>query len=82
MREFRDKASDPNRPTPPVKGGEDRPLPPGEPTFIEQISAAAGGKVGGYNNFWLDPGERVMRDRRRAAQLDRRSIRRTAACRR
>ena len=42
-------------------GGEDRPLPPGEPTFIEQISAAAGGKVGGYNNFWLDPGERVMR---------------------
>jgi hypothetical protein len=36
------------------------PLPPGEPTFIEQISAAAGGKVGGYNNFWLDPGDHVM----------------------
>jgi hypothetical protein len=59
VREYRDKASDPNRPTPPV-GGEDRPLPPGEPTFIEQISAAAGGKVGGYNNFWLDPGDHVM----------------------
>jgi hypothetical protein len=59
VREFRDKASDPNRPTPPV-GGEDRPLPPGEPTFLEQVSAAAGGKVGGYNNFWLDPGDHVM----------------------
>ncbi|HXG89922.1 MAG TPA: hypothetical protein VNJ02_16465 [Vicinamibacterales bacterium] len=57
---FRDAPSDPNRP-PPVKGGEDRPLPPGEPTFIERISASAGGKVGGYNNFWLDPGERVLR---------------------
>jgi hypothetical protein len=58
--EFRDAPSDPNRP-PPAKGGEDRPLPPGEPTFIERISAAAGGRVGGYNNFWLDPGERVLR---------------------
>jgi hypothetical protein len=60
VKEYRDKASDPNRPVPP-KGGEDRPLLPGEPTFIEQISAAAGGKVGGYNGFWLDPGERVLR---------------------
>jgi hypothetical protein len=58
--EFRDAPSDPNRP-PPSKGGDDRPLPPGEPTFIEQISAAAGGKVGGYNNFWLDAGDRVLR---------------------
>jgi hypothetical protein len=58
--EFRDQPSDPNRPAP-AKGGEDRPLPPGDPTFIERISAAAGGKVGGYNNFWLDPGERVLR---------------------
>ncbi|MGQ0734395.1 MAG: hypothetical protein ACT4QD_12145, partial [Acidobacteriota bacterium] len=56
--EFRNKASDPNRP-PPSKGGEERPLPPGQPTFIEQISAVAGGRVGGYNNFWLDPGDRV-----------------------
>ncbi len=59
VKEYRDQASDPNRGTPP-KGGEDRPLPPGEPTFIERISATAGGKVGGYNGFWLDPGERVI----------------------
>ena len=58
--EFRDMPSDPNRPAPAV-GGEQRELPPGEPTFIERISQAAGGAVGGYNNFWLDPGERVLR---------------------
>jgi hypothetical protein len=58
--EFRDAPSDPNRP-PPSKGGDERPLPPGDPTFIERISAAAGGAVGGYNGFWLDPGERVLR---------------------
>jgi hypothetical protein len=58
--EFRDAPSDPNRP-PPSKGGDNRPLPPGDPTFIERISAAAGGAVGGYNGFWLDPGERVLR---------------------
>jgi hypothetical protein len=58
VRADRDKASDPNRPAPP-KGGEDRPALPGEQTFIERLSAAAGGKVGGYNGFWLDPGDRV-----------------------
>jgi hypothetical protein len=58
--EFRDMPSDPDRPAP-AKGGEQRELPPGEPTFIERISQAAGGAVGGYNNFWLDPGERVLR---------------------
>ncbi len=58
--EFRDAPSDPNRP-PPAKGGEQRELPPGEPTFIERISQQAGGAVGGYNNFWLDPGESVLR---------------------
>jgi hypothetical protein len=58
--EFRDAPSDPDRP-PPIKGGDERPLPPGDPTFIERISAAAGGAVGGYNGFWLDPGERVLR---------------------
>ena len=58
--EFRDMPSDPDRP-PPSKGGDERPLPPGEPTFIERISASAGGAVGGYNGFWLDPGERVLR---------------------
>jgi hypothetical protein len=58
--EFRDMPSDPDRP-PPAKGGDQRKLPEGEPTFIERISQAAGGAVGGYNNFWLDPGERVLR---------------------
>jgi len=57
--EYRDQASDPNRPTPP-KGGEDRLLAPGTPSFIEQVSAQAGGKVGGYNGFWLDPGDKVI----------------------
>ena len=58
--EFRDKASDPNRPTP-VKGGDQRVLTaPGEPSFIERIAEAAGGKVGGYNGFWLDPGDKVI----------------------
>ncbi|MGE0463886.1 MAG: hypothetical protein AB7Q16_21175 [Vicinamibacterales bacterium] len=59
VNEFRERPSDPNRPAPAV-GGEERELPPGEPTFIERISAAAGGRVGGYNSFWLDPGERVL----------------------
>ena len=36
--------SDPNRPAPP-KGGDG--------------STGAAGNVGGYNNFWLDPGDRV-----------------------
>jgi hypothetical protein len=58
--EFRDQASDPNRPVPP-KGGEDRLLAPGTPSFIEQVSAQAGGKVGGYNGFWLDPGDKVIK---------------------
>jgi hypothetical protein len=58
--EFRDKASDPNRP-PPVKGGDNRALTaPGEPSLLERIAEAAGGAVGGYNGFWLDPGDRVI----------------------
>ena len=58
--EFRDKDSDPNRPTP-TKGGDARVLTaPGEPSFIERISEAAGGKVGGYNGFWLAPGDKVI----------------------
>ncbi len=61
VEEFRDKASDPNRP-PPSKGGEARSLAaPGTPSFIEQIAEIAGGKVGGYNGFWLDPGLKVIR---------------------
>jgi hypothetical protein len=61
VEEFRDKASDPNRP-PPVKGGGEPALAaPGEPSFIERIAEAAGGKVGGYNGFWLDAGNEVIR---------------------
>src|SRR4030095_7963669 len=39
-----DQPSNPDRPAPP-KGGDG--------------STGAAGNVGGYNNFWLDPGERV-----------------------
>jgi hypothetical protein len=61
VEEYRDKASDPNRPAPP-KGGEAGKLAaPGEKSFIEQISEAAGGAVGGYNGFWLQPGLKVIR---------------------
>ena len=42
--ESRNQPSDPNRTAPP-KGGDG--------------STGAAGNVGGYNNFWLDPGERV-----------------------
>ncbi|MGH9176212.1 MAG: hypothetical protein ACRD1H_17730, partial [Vicinamibacterales bacterium] len=38
------EASDPDRPAPP-KGGDG--------------SVGAAGNVGGYNNFWIDPGDRV-----------------------
>jgi hypothetical protein len=61
VEEFRDKASDPNRPTPAKGGGERSLAAPGQTSFIEQISEAAGGRVGGYNGFWLDPGNNVVR---------------------
>jgi hypothetical protein len=58
--EFRDQASDPDRPAPP-KGGDNQVLTaPGEPSFTERIAEAAGGQVGGYNGFWLEPGDRVI----------------------
>ena len=61
VEEFRDKASDPNRPLP-TKGGDNKALTaPGQPSFLELIAEAAGGKVGGYNGFWLDPGNKVIR---------------------
>jgi hypothetical protein len=61
VEEFRDKPSDPNRGVP-VKGGDTKSLtPPGQPTFVEFIAQAAGGAVGGYNGFWLDPGNNVIR---------------------
>jgi hypothetical protein len=61
VEEYRDKASDPNRP-PPSKGGDQNILKaPGQASFIEVIAEAAGGRVGGYNGFWLDPGNAVIR---------------------
>ena len=43
-------------------------------------SAGAAGNVGGYNNFWIDPGSRYVTDRRRRSARRSSSIRRTAAC--
>jgi hypothetical protein len=60
VEEFRDRPSDPNAP-PPSKGGDGALSPPGDKTFVEQIAEAAGGAVGGYNGFWLDPGNKVIR---------------------
>ncbi len=60
VEEFRAQDSDPNRPAP-SKGGDSRMAAPGEKSFVERISEAAGGAVGGYNGFWLDPGANVIR---------------------
>jgi hypothetical protein len=61
VEEFRDQASDPNRGAPPKGGDATVLVAPGEPSFIERIAGFAGGAVGGYNGFWLDPGLRVIR---------------------
>jgi hypothetical protein len=61
VEEFRDRPSDPNRPVPSKGGDASGFAAPGEPSFIERIAEAAGGKVGGYNGFWLDPGNNVIR---------------------
>jgi hypothetical protein len=58
--EARERPSDPNRGAPPV-GGELRKSPNPEPTFIERVWQGGAGPVGGYNSFWIDPGERVVR---------------------
>ena len=58
--EAREAASDPNRGAPPV-GGEVRKSPNAEPTNLELLWRAGGGAVGGYNSFWVDPGDRVLR---------------------
>jgi hypothetical protein len=60
VEEFRDRPSDPNeKATKPV--GNELADVAGEPTFVERIAQAAGGNVGGYNGFWLDPGNKVIR---------------------
>ena len=61
VEEFRDRPSDPNRGVPPKGGESGRLAPPGDRSFIEVIAEAAGGGVGGYNGFWLDPGLNVIR---------------------
>jgi hypothetical protein len=61
VEEFRDRPSDPNRGVPPKGGEAGRLAPPGDRSFIEVIAEAAGGGVGGYNGFWLDPGLNVIR---------------------
>jgi len=61
VEEYRDRPTDPGEKA--LKGGVGNELAPveGEPTFVERIAQAAGGNVGGYNGFWLDPGNRVIR---------------------
>jgi hypothetical protein len=59
VEEFRDQPTDPNAPAP-AKGGDNVSLP-GQKTFAELIAEAAGGAVGGYNGFWLEPGNKVVR---------------------
>jgi hypothetical protein len=56
----RETDSDPNRGAPPV-GGEARKSPNAEPTYLERVWQAGAGVVGGYNSFWVDPGDRVLR---------------------
>src|SRR5688572_7721687 len=58
--EAREAPSDPNRGAPPV-GGEVRKSPNAEPTYLELLWRAGGGVVGGYNSFWVDPGDAVLR---------------------
>jgi hypothetical protein len=58
--EFREQPSDPNRSAPPV-GGELRKSPNAEPSYLERVWQGGAGVVGGYNSFWIDPGDRVLR---------------------
>ena len=58
--EAREAPSNPDRGAPPV-GGEVRNSPNAEPTNLELLWRAGGGLVGGYNSFWVDPGDRVLR---------------------
>lgn len=59
--EFRDRPTDPNEKATKDNGTYDLAAVPGDPTFVERIAQAAGGNVGGYNGFWLDPGNKVVR---------------------
>lgn len=61
VEEFRDRPTDPEEKATKTNGTYDLAAVPGEPTFVERVAQAAGGNVGGYNGFWLDPGNKVVR---------------------
>jgi hypothetical protein len=61
VEEFRDRPTDPGEKATKDNGTYDLAAVPGQPTFVERIAQAAGGNVGGYNGFWLDPGNKVIR---------------------
>ena len=61
VEEFRDRPTDPAEKATKENGTYELAAVPGEPTFVERIAQAAGGDVGGYNGFWLDPGNKVIR---------------------
>jgi hypothetical protein len=61
VEEFRDRPTDPDEKATEANGTYELAAVPGEPTFVERIAQAAGGNVGGYNGFWLDPGNKVIR---------------------
>jgi hypothetical protein len=61
VEEFRDRPTDPSEKATKGNGTYELAAVPGEPTFVERIAQAAGGNVGGYNGFWLDPGNKVIR---------------------
>jgi hypothetical protein len=42
-------------------GGEVRKSPNAEPSYLELLWRGGGGTVGGYNTFWIDPGDKVLR---------------------
>ena len=46
---------------PPPVGGVVRNSPNAEPSYLEQLWRGGGGTVGGYNTFWIDPGDKVLR---------------------
>jgi hypothetical protein len=56
----RDTPGDTTKGTLPV-GGDLRKSVNAEPTYLERVWAAGAGVVGGYNTFWIDPGDRVLR---------------------
>ena len=49
--------TDPDKQAAPPVGG-DRRNP--NATFLERLFEGGGGSVGGYNNFWLEPGSKVI----------------------